>query len=120
MYGTFAGDRCYPMGKLSRNKGARFEREVAAAFRGAFPEARRGFGQARSGGDVADVAGIPGFWVECKVGARPNPLAALRQAEGNSNGEVAVAVCKVDRETATATLRLADFITLLDKMEVTE
>jgi len=103
------------MGKLSRSKGARFEREVATAFRVAFPGARRGLGQARSGVDAADVIGIPGYWIECKVGARPNPLAALRQAEGNSNGEVPVAVCKVDREGAAVTLPLADFIALLDK-----
>jgi len=103
------------VGKLSRNKGARFEREVATAFRVAFPEARRGLGQARSGGDAADVIGVPGYWIECKVGARPNPLAALRQADSNSNGDVPVAVCRLDRKDAAVTLPLADFIALLDK-----
>jgi hypothetical protein len=103
------------LAKLSRNKGARFEREAAAAFRRAFPDARRGLAQTRSGGESADVIGVPGYWIECKVGARPNPLAALRQAENNSNGDIPVAVCKVDRETPTVTLPLADFIALLSK-----
>jgi len=102
------------VGKFSKAKGSRFERSIVAAFRVAFPEARRGLGQARGGGGAADVVGIPGYWVECKVGARPNVLAALRQAEGNAGGEVPVAVVKVDREGTTATLPLAAFITLLD------
>ena len=104
------------MGKFSKAKGSRFEREVAAAFRaGGFPEARRGLGQARSGTVAPDITGVKNYWIECKAGARVSVLAALRQAEGNAAGEIPVAVCKVDREPATATLPLGDFIALLDK-----
>jgi len=50
----------------SRNKGARFEREVAKAFRAVWPEARRrGGAQADGKGHEPDVDGTP-FWVECK------------------------------------------------------
>ena len=106
------------MGLSSLEKGKRFECDVAATFRAAgFPNARRGLGQARGGAEAADVVGIPGYWIECKHGARPSvkPVDALRQAEGNANGEVPVAICKVNHEPATATLALADFITLLAK-----
>jgi len=68
------------MGRLSRKKGAEWEREVARRLRPLWRQARRGLSQPRLGCEVADVEGTP-YWWECKVGAAPPLLPALRQAE---------------------------------------
>src|SRR5690606_6910545 len=52
-------------GRRSRTKGASFEREVARQLRALWPGARRGIGQARSGGETPDVIQTP-FWIEAK------------------------------------------------------
>ena len=71
------------MGGSQRRKGARGERELAAALRAAMPELadgiRRGW-QSRLGTDDPDVCGLPGFWLEHKTGKQPNMRAAFRQA----------------------------------------
>ena len=51
----------------SKQKGARFEREVANAFKAAgFPEARRSAQYCGNTGEAADVMGVPDLWIECK------------------------------------------------------
>lgn len=54
------------MGKKSRDKGASFERQIAARFREYYPRARRR-GNAQSDGMQAecDVEGTR-YWIECK------------------------------------------------------
>jgi hypothetical protein len=67
------------MGKMSREKGAAWEREVAKILAPVLPGARRGIGQARSSSEVADVD-VSYLWPECKHGAQVIYRAALRQA----------------------------------------
>jgi len=71
-------------GKRSRTKGIVWEREVARRLRAIYPEARRG-AQSRTGSDAPDVMGLP-WHVECKCGVKPNPRAAMEQAERDSGG----------------------------------
>jgi hypothetical protein len=101
------------MGAMSRRKGASWERDVATTFRerGA-ASAKRGLGQARCARECADVEGLP-WWVECKVGARLNVVAALRQAREASDGRVPIVVAKLDRCEPIVTLSLADFLDLV-------
>jgi len=66
-------------GRLSRRKGANYEREVAKAFQSVWPHARRGIGQARAGGDVPDVQGTP-LWIEAKHRKQVSITGAMRQA----------------------------------------
>jgi hypothetical protein len=68
------------IGKLSKRKGAGFEREIANELKEIYPTAKRGIGQMRSSAEVADVDGVP-FWVECKRQQRVNIHAAVRQAK---------------------------------------
>lgn len=100
------------MSRKSIVKGKTFERDVAKALRVVYPEARRGLAQPRSGDETPDVEGTP-FWVECKVGQRINVQAALSQAQDATDGRPPLAICKVDREPATATMLLSDFINLV-------
>ena len=105
------------MGKQSRDKGARFEREIANRLKEVFgPRTTRSSGQCFSGDTRADVD-CPTIWVECKVGKRPNIKAALEQAEAAEEiaktGKEPVAICKWDRDTPIASMRIDYFIELL-------
>jgi hypothetical protein len=102
------------MGKLSRDKGARWEREVAKALRAIDPGAKRtGFHQAQGGSTGACDVSAGLFWAECKVGLRPPILGALKQAEdGCPPGRFAIAVCKQDRERPTVTMSMETFVEL--------
>jgi len=105
------------MGKFSRDKGARFEREIANKLKEVFgSRVTRSSGQCFSGDTRADVD-CPKFWVECKVGKRPNIKAALEQAEeareSSESTKTPVAICKWDRDEPIASMRLSDFIEIL-------
>jgi hypothetical protein len=91
-------------GRKSRNKGRRWEQDVARRMRAIFTseEIRRGW-QSREGDDEPDVVGVPHFWVECKRQKRTNFRAALRQARGDSPEDLLpLAVCRDDPGTGTA------------------
>lgn len=103
-------------GARSRRKGATWERELASRWRERFRlETKRGIGQARNASEVSDVEGLPGFWVEAKVGAMPNPRAALSQAiEACGTRPLwCLAVVKDDRREPFVCMTLDDFEDLL-------
>lgn len=68
------------MGRMSRDKGKRGERELANALRNCGYETRRG--QQYSGTETsADVVGLPGIHIECKRTESLRLYEALEQAE---------------------------------------
>jgi hypothetical protein len=69
------------IGRQNRARGGAYERWVAAKFKPVFPGARRGIGQARSGGDVPDVEHCGPYWVQCKSEKSPNLITALKQSQ---------------------------------------
>ena len=104
----------FDMGKSQRRKGHNFEREVAAELRACAPmiadRIRRGL-QSRDGSTVPDVMTPWPIHVECKVGARPNVGAAMRQAlAGAGPGQIPVVVTRRDRDPvgALVTVRWVD------------
>jgi len=100
------------MGKLSRNKGKRGEREVAKILRRhGFAEAARG-AQHKGGPDSADVVGSGPFHCEVKFVERLDLYGALGQAERDA-GEDKVP-CVVHRRSRTPWLITLNFETLLD------
>lgn len=82
------------MGKMQRDKGKRFERQIAKKLRERFPkhadEIRRSI-QSRQA-EESDVTGLPGLWIECQDAAVPTPLKKLEQAERD------VIVAKLEEE----------------------
>jgi hypothetical protein len=106
------------MGRASREKGKRGERQLATLLRTALPELaegiRRGW-QSRVGCDDPDVCGLPGFWVESKCGKLPNPRAAYAQATRDAAGRfIPLAVIQDDRaRERLCVLGLTDFLTIL-------
>lgn len=99
------------MGRMQRNKGATYEREIAKTLQQVYPEARRGIGQARSASEVADVEGTP-FWVECKRGRMPNVRGAIRQACAATDGRPYLVVVRDDGDSSFVTMSLETFLSL--------
>lgn len=108
------------MGKSSRDKGARGEREVAAAFReGGFPEADRGARLGKSGDDVIHVEGLH---IEAKYRERLELWASLEQAETDApRGMEPVLIFRRNRQPWRAALKLPFLLALLrDRRKLAE
>lgn len=73
------GEKGVTMGKMSREKGKRFEREVANWLKSHGFNCRRGQQYCGANGD-ADVVGLPGIHIECKHVERLNVYDAMSQA----------------------------------------
>jgi len=111
------------VGKLSRTKGADFERDIAVELRVLYPSARRGAQmQARLGlkaaaeEKFADVEGTP-WWVECKHGKSISIHGALAQGTAATDGRAVIAITRIDRHAAVASMYLQDFMHLLRDVE---
>ena len=71
------------MGKMSKEKGKRAERELAGILRGYGYDCHRG--QQYNGADgSADVVGLPGIHIECKRVEKLNLYEAVNQAVADS------------------------------------
>ncbi len=104
------------MGRASRDKGKRGEREVCALLRDLYPDARRGF-QSRQGDDEADVECTP-FWVEVKrVKAQETPRKAMAQAVAATDGRVPVVFSRRDNSDWLVTMRASDWVKLASEGE---
>lgn len=78
------------MGKMSRDKGKRGERELAGKFREYGYDTRRGQQYCGANGD-ADVMGLPGIHIECKRTERLSLYDAVAQAKADARlGEMPV------------------------------
>ena len=99
-------------GRTSRNKGANYERQVANLFNQAgYPEAQRGLGQCRDAGEVSDVTGVPGLWIECKKHRLVSIPAAMKQAQDACPADqTPIVVSMNDRDQTLVTMRWADWI----------
>lgn len=99
------------MGKHSRQKGKRGEREAAAqiAHHWGATDARRSVQFCGRSGD-ADLIGVPGIHVEVKRYAAISALRFLKQAEADATpGTVPVVVMREDAATEwTVMLRVSD------------
>ena len=98
----------------SKQKGARYERELAKAFREyGFEEARRGVQYSGKQGEADDVVGLPHIHIEAKHVERLNLYEAIKQAERDANEDEMPCVFHRRNRTKTyVTLGLDDFMTL--------
>lgn len=100
------------MGKSSRDKGSRGEREAVKYLSQVWPEARRGLQP--QGGEVApDVEGTP-LWVEVKTRRTVSPAAALQQAERDTDGRTPIAWLREDHRKPQVAIRLAALMRIAD------
>ena len=93
----------------SREKGKRYEREIANHFKAKGYDARRGQQYCGANGD-ADVVGLPFVHIECKHRERLDLYEAMDQAVGDAReGEKPVVIHRKDYKSSLVTMRLEDW-----------
>lgn len=105
------------MGMMSREKGKRGEREVAAILRDhGHNDAHRGV-QYHGGADSPDVVGLPGFHIEVKRTEKFYVWTALAQAKADSSeDEIPLVVHRQNGRDWIAVMPFEDLLNLLDKI----
>lgn len=97
----------------SRQKGKRGERELALFLREhGFGDARRGV-QYQGGPGSADVVGLPGWHIECKLTEKLNLRDATAQAEGDCGGKPWVVAHRRNHGQWLAIVKLEELLKLL-------
>lgn len=99
------------MGKKSKNKGARGERELAKALQKLGFDARRGV-QYSGGPDSPDVHGIPGVHIECKRMEKFSLYPALEQSINDAGDNMPTVMYRKNYEDWVVVCRLEDLIEL--------
>lgn len=103
------------MGKPSRDKGKRGEREVAAILRAHGYEARRGV-QYKGGADSPDVIGLPGFHIEVKRTEQARVYEYMEQAKAESAvDEIPIVIHRQNNKEWVVFMTLDDLLRWLDK-----
>ena len=101
----------------SRQKGARFERTLAAALRDYGYECRRGQQYCGTNGD-ADVIGLPGIHIEAKHQERMSLYDWMGQAKRDARqGELPAVFHKKNNAEILVSMELADWIKLYREWE---
>lgn len=103
-------------GKMSRDKGARFELQIANYLKteyGYSKAERTAQHSGKNGGD-ADVKGIPGLHIECKAQERMQLYSWMEQAERDvedkGSSDVPVVIHKQNRKEILVSLSLDNFM----------
>lgn len=98
----------------SKQKGNRYERELAKTFREyGFTEARRGVQYSGKQGEADDVVGLPHIHIEAKHVEKLNLYNAIQQAERDANpDEIPCVFHRRNRTKTYVTLSLNNFMKL--------
>lgn len=108
------------MGKASREKGKKGERELAGALRGYGYNARRGQQFSGKNGD-ADVVGLPGIHIECKRVEKLNLYDAMAQSKADARaGELPAVFHRRNHSRWLVTMELDDFMMVYSNSEIGE
>lgn len=108
----------------SKQKGARFERELASKFREYGYDSRRTAQYCGNTGDASDVVGLPGIHIEAKHQERMCLYdwmeQAKRDAEAAGNGDIPTVFHKKNYAEILVTMTLEDWMTLYREWGVME
>ena len=106
----------------SKQKGARFERALAALFREHGYKARRTAQYCGNTGEAADVLGVPGIHIEAKHSERTQlydwMAQAVRDAAAGGNTAFPAVFHKKNNVEVHVTMRFDDWIQLYKEWEV--
>ena len=109
------------MGKASRDKGKRFERQLASLFREQGYDARRTAQYCGNTGDASDVVGLPGIHVEAKHQERMNLYEwmsqAIRDAEAGGGKTLPAVFHKKNNAEILVTMTIDDWFNLYREWE---
>lgn len=107
-------------GRMSREKGKRGERELAAVFRSYGYGCRRGQQYSGANGD-ADVVGLPGIHIEAKRVEKLNLYDAITQsihdAAAKGDNEIPIVAHRRNNCKWLVTLGIDDFMTIYKEWE---
>ena len=108
--------------KSSKQKGARFERELASRFRDyGYKESRRTAQYCGNTGDASDVIGLPGLHIEAKHQEKMYLYdwmeQAKRDAEAGGENRLPAVFHKKNYADILVTMRLDDFMTIYIEWE---
>ena len=103
----------------SKQKGARFERQLASKFRDYGYEARRTAQYCGNTGDASDVVGLPGLHIEAKHQERMNLYEWVSQAKRDSEGtgRLPAVLHKKNNAEILVTMTLDDWMNLYREWE---
>ena len=105
------------MGKMSRDKGKRFERALAAKLRDYGYDCRRGQQFSGANGD-ADVVGLPHIHIEAKHQERMLLYDWMAQAKHDArDGEIPAVFHKKNNAAILVTMELEDFMAIYREWE---
>lgn len=99
------------MGKLSRDKGKRGERELAGILREYGYDAKRGV-QYHGGPESPDVTGLPGIHIEVKRTERLSLYDALAQSKADAGNDMPVVMHRRNNSEWIVIQPLEDWINL--------
>lgn len=109
------------MGKMSRDKGKRFERAVANLFKEEGYEAHRTAQFRGNTGQAGDVEGVRGLHLECKHCEQFRiydwMVQAVRDATAEGKGNIPTVIYKKNNCEVLVTVRFEDFMKIYREWE---
>ena len=103
-------------GKMSRNKGLNFEREIAKTFRKIFPNAERAIVGSSLDNAGVDIRGAGSLRIQAKRNKQYCPISKIEEVK-LSDG-IPLLVTKADFKRPVACLYLEDFIKIIEDIGV--
>lgn len=108
----------------SKDKGARFERQLAGIFRDYGFDARRTAQYCGNTGDASDVVGLPGLHIEAKhveaMRLYEWIAQAKRDAEAGGKGDLPTVFHKKNNAAILVTMELPDFMRIYQAFEAAQ
>lgn len=101
----------------SKQKGARFERQLAGILRDYGYDCRRTAQYCGNTGDAADVVGLPGLHIEAKHQERMNLYDWMAQAVRDAKTGFPAVFHKKNNAEILVTMRLKDFMEIYKEYE---
>lgn len=104
----------------SKQKGARYEREIAGILRDHGYDSRRTAQYCGNTGDAADVVGLPNIHIECKHQEKLQIYDWMEQAirDSGKSGKIPVVFFRKNNCENLVTLRLEDFLSIVAEWEI--
>lgn len=102
-------------GKLARQRGVSFEREIAMGLRPVFPKARRHLEYQSAEANGVDLVETGLYRIQCKRGKKYASLSAIQEVQADEvvRGEIPVLVTQGDRQRILAVIPFEEFVRLL-------
>lgn len=107
----------------SKQKGARFERKLAAIFRDyGYEDSRRTAQYCGNTGDASDVVGLPGIHCEAKHQERMELYKWMEQAvrDSKGTGNIPAVFHKKNNADILVSMRLADFMEIYKEWDAAQ